>query len=74
MTRFLYRVQNLLAERGEVMNDLTRVVGVSRSTLYRGPGNKSTIAAIAYYFGISVEELIDGTDAEETWEKDTSEY
>ena len=74
MTRFVYRVQNLLAERGEVLNDLRSGVGVDRKTIYRGPRSKSTIAAVAYYLGISAEELVAGTDAEDVWYKDTSEY
>ena len=74
MTKFVYRVQNLLAERGEVLNDLRRVTGVNRSTVYKGPKRKQTIAAIAYYLGISGDELVAGTDAEDVWKKDTSEY
>lgn len=74
MTRFLYRVQDLLAERNEVLNDLQRGVGVNRKTLYRGPQRKQTIAAIAYYLGVDAEQLVAGTDAEEIWSRDTSEY
>ena len=74
MIKFVYRVQNLLADRGEVLNDLQRCVGVNRKTLYRGPQRKQTIAAIAYYLGVSAEELVAGTDVEEIWNRDTSEY
>lgn len=74
MIRFVHRVQNLLAERGEVLNDLQCGAGVNRKTLYRGPQRKQTIAATAYYLGISAEELVAGTDAEEIWSRDTSEY
>ena len=74
MMRFVYRVQNLLAERGEVLNDLQRGSGVNRKTLYRGPQRKQTIAAVAYYLGMSAEELVAGTDVEELWYSDTSEY
>lgn len=74
MTRFIYRVQVLLAERGEVLNDLQRGVGVQRKTLYKGPKRKQTIAAIAYYLGMDADELVAGTDAEEIWNTDTSEY
>ena len=74
MTRFVYRVQNLLADRGEVLNDLQRGAGVHRKTLYRGPKRKQTIAAIAYYLNVRAEELVAGTDAEEVWNTDTSEY
>lgn len=74
MTKFIYRVQNLLAERNEVLNDLQRGSGVNRKTLYRGPQRKQTIAAVAYYLHMSAEELVAGTDAEEVWSRDTSEY
>lgn len=74
MTRLIYRVQELLAERGEVLNDLQRGVGVYRKTLYRGPKRKQTIAAIAYYLNMSAEDLVAGTDAEEAWNRDTGDY
>ena len=74
MIKFVYRVQNLLADRGEVLNDLQRGAGVNRKTLYRGPQRKQTIAAVAYYLGMSAEELVAGTDVEELWYSDTSEY
>ena len=74
MTKFVYRVQNLLAERNEVLNDLQRGAGVHRKTLYRGPKRKQTIAAIAYYLNMRAEELVAGTDAEEVWNTDTGEY
>ncbi len=74
MTRFIYRVQDLLAERNEVLNDLQRGVGVNRKTLYRGPQRKQTIAAIAYYLSIDAEQLVAGTDVEEIWYRDTGEY
>jgi hypothetical protein len=74
MTKFIHRVQNLLAERGEVLNDLQRGVGVNRKTLYRGPQRKQTIAAVAYYLNVDADELVAGTDAAEIWNRDTSEY
>lgn len=74
MKKFVYRVQDLLAVRGEVLHDLQRGVGVYRKTIYRGPRSKTTIAAIAYYLEMSADELVAGTDAEEIWNRDTSEY
>ena len=74
MTKFIYRVQDLLAERGEVLNDLQRGAGVTRRTMYYGPKRKQTIAAIAYYLGVNADELVAGTDVEELWQRDTSEY
>jgi hypothetical protein len=47
---------------------------VHRKTLYRGPKRKQTIAAIAYYLHMNAEELVAGTDVEEVWYQDTSEY
>lgn len=74
MMKFVHRVQNLLAERGEVLNDLYLGVGVHRQTMYRGPASKSTIAAVAYYLGVDADELVAGTDAEETWNKELNGY
>lgn len=74
MIKFRYRVQDLLLERDEVLNDLYRSVGVHRRTISRGPRRKHTIAAIAYHFGISAEELVAGTDVEEIWYEEISEY
>ena len=74
MMQFVYRVQNLLAERGEVLNDLKAGVGVHRKTIYKTPRSKPTIAAIAYYLNMSAEELVAGTDAQEIWERDTGDY
>lgn len=74
MMKFRYRVQNLLAERGEFLHDLERGVGVTRQVFYNNKSKrKSTIAAIAYYLGISAEELVAGTDAEEAWYKSDDE-
>ena len=72
--KFTHRVQNLLAERGEVLHDLYVGVGVHRATMYRGPASKSTIAAVAYYLGMDAEELVAGTDAEEVWNKELQGY
>lgn len=75
MMKFRYRVQNLLAERGEILNDLHRGVGVSRQVFYNERSKrKATIAAVAYYLGMSAEELVAGTDAEEAWYAETGEY
>ena len=74
MMRFVHRVQELLAERGEVLSDLQREIGVQRKTIYHGPKRKQTIAAVAYHLNMSAEELVAGTDVEEVWNRDTSEY
>ena len=74
MIKFAYRIQDLLDERDEVLNDLQSKVGVNCVTIRRGVKNKSTIAAIAYYFNMDAAELVAGTDVEEIWYKDTSKY
>lgn len=74
MMRFVHRVQNLLAERGEVLNDLYLGVGVHRSTMYGSPRTKPIIAAVAYYLGVDAGELVAGTDAEEIWNKELNGY
>lgn len=42
-------------------------VGVAKSTIYRGVRYKSTLAAIAYYTGMRVEDLIEGTEMIDVW-------
>ena len=44
--------------------------GMSRRFLYKGYHRKlcrSTLMALAYYLGMTVEELVDGTDAMQYW-------
>ena len=74
MISFLHRVQNLLAERGEVLNDLYCGVGVHRTTFYKRPKSKAIIAAVAYYLDMDADELVAGTDVEEVWNKELNGY
>jgi hypothetical protein len=46
---------------------MEKAVGVARGTIYRGVKRKTTLAAIAYYVGMTVEELVEGTDAMDIW-------
>jgi len=62
--RFYLRVNGLLSQRGLSQHKMELGCGVSRHTIYRGPKTKTPVAALAYYFGITMEELVEGTDAE----------
>lgn len=62
-----YRVAELLADRGLVQSDLEPGCGVHRQTVYNGVKSRSTLCALAYFFGMTVEELVKGTEAEELW-------
>lgn len=46
---------------------MEREIGIFRGTIYRGVKRKTTLAAIAYYVGMTVEELVEGTDAMDIW-------
>ena len=67
MTKFIYRLQDLLRERGYTMYDLTPGCGVARETPYRGIKQRSILAALAYFLRMDVEEMVKGTDVEELW-------
>ena len=65
--QFRSRVYSLLYEKEQTVEDITKVCGVTRWTIYRGVKTRSTLCALAYFFGITVEELVRGTDAEKIW-------
>lgn len=46
---------------------MERDIGLARSVIYRGVKRRTTLAAIAYYVGMTVEELVEGTDAMDIW-------
>ena len=46
---------------------MEREIGVARATIYRGIKRRTTLAAIAYYVGMTVEDLVEGTDAMDIW-------
>ena len=68
MTKFICRLRALLKERGCTLADLPSGCGVARETPYRGIKQRSTLAALAYFLNMDVEEMVKGTDVEELWE------
>lgn len=64
------KVKDLLRENHLSMGHFEAETGIHRAFFTRYDYHKprrTTIAAIAYYFGIGVEELVEGTDAEDIW-------
>lgn len=66
-TRFIYKLTRILSEQGRSLYRMEREAGVSRGIIYRGIKRKSTLCAIAYYVGMTVEELIEDTEMEDVW-------
>lgn len=66
---FHERLRQLLRERGISHNQYERETGMSRGVLYPREyrPTRSLLMALAYYFGITVEELVEGTDAFYDW-------
>lgn len=67
---FYQRLRDLLAERGISTVRFAQETGMARRVFYPGKGHRwcrSTLMALAYYFGITVGELVEGTDAAEYW-------
>lgn len=65
--KFIYKLSLILSEQEKSFCSMEQAIGIARSTIYRGVKYKSTLAAIAYYVGMTVEELVDGTDAMDIW-------
>lgn len=64
------RIRNLLRERGIPQIRFEEETGVSRRVMYGDHWiRRSTLMALAYYFGVSVEELVEGTTGKEMWEE-----
>lgn len=63
------RIKLLLYKRGISTIQFEWDTGIARRIFY--PYNRkltrSTLMAVAYYLGISVEDLVDGTDAFDYW-------
>jgi len=69
-TPFQKRLCDLLAERGITKSQMARETGMDRMLFYRGQRKrytKSMLMACAYYFGITGEEMVEGTDAVGAW-------
>ena len=72
MIPFETRLKELLQKEGVSLNRMEIDTGISRTSFApsrtKGHNHKpSTYMAIAYYLDMSVEDLVSGTDAEETW-------
>jgi IS30 family transposase len=65
--KFAYKLSLILSEQGKSFYSIEKDIGLARTTIYRGIKRKTTLAAIAYYVGMTVEELVEGTDAMDIW-------
>ena len=62
------RIRYLLRDRGVPQAMFEAETGIRKNILYRSNKiRRSTLMALAYYFGMTVEELVRGTTAEESW-------
>ena len=63
------RIKQLLWERGITTLKFEADTGMSRRLFYHRTGvvRRSILMACAYYLGITVEEMVEGTDAFEYW-------
>lgn len=65
---FPLRLRELLRERGVKKAKFGTDTGIARRIFYKDERhNKSTLMAVAYYLGITVEELVEGTTAMDDW-------
>lgn len=70
MTPLCDRLRQLLRERKISMNRFEQETGMSRMIFYpqhRGKFTRSILMALAYYLETTVEELVEGTSAEDDW-------
>lgn len=69
VTPLHHRLLQILGERDISTSQFERDTGIARRIFYRQDRkmHRSTIMACAYYFGMSVEELIEGTTGEDFW-------
>ena len=67
MIPFSKRLSQLLRERGITIEQF-EADGMSRRTIYNNrKHSRLTLMGLAYYLGITVEELVEGTTAEDDW-------
>ena len=67
MIPFSKRLSQLLRERGITVEQF-EADGMSRRIIYeKRKRRRLTLMGLAYYLGITVEELVEGTTAEEDW-------
>lgn len=71
MKPFKEKLREILKERGITLTQFGVETGINRENFfYRRDSHKHCLyiyMAIAYYLGMSVEELIEGTDGENDW-------
>ena len=64
------RIYQLIREKGITTSQFEAETGIGRRILYENRKTQwSTLMGLAYYFGITVEELVAGTTMEERWEE-----
>lgn len=70
---FQLRIRDLLQERRIPMAKMAEDTGMARRLFYpdkdrkRTQPTRATLMACAYYFGVTVEEMVEGTDAAARW-------
>lgn len=66
---FCDRLRKLTAERGITTFRFEIDTGIARRIFYKQTSaiHRSTLMACAYYLGVTVEELVDGTNAMDFW-------
>lgn len=67
---FVDKLKGILRERGITIKQFCDDLGIYRQQFFYKKGHKHKriyFVAIAYYLNMTVEELIDGTDAIDAW-------
>ena len=69
MISFKTRLRGILAQRGIYLQDFCADTGIDRVSFFHKANrhHRTTYMAIAYYLGMKVEDLIEGTDAMNDW-------
>lgn len=73
--KFTDKLRGILKEKNISINRFSEDTGICKNVFYKYNGrvkkayHKATLIAISCYLGIAVEELIEGTDAEDSWYK-----
>lgn len=69
MMAFTDKLRDILRERKISTSKFSDETGISRKIFYDTGRtyHKATLMAIAYYLNTAVEDLISGTDAEDSW-------
>jgi hypothetical protein len=67
MIKFKAKLRMMMDDQGKTWLDMKNKCGVDRTTVCRGVKSRHTLAAIAYFMEMSVEELIEGTEMVDVW-------